>query len=51
MQIRKTNIKIFPYSIFYEINDNEITIFAVIHSSRSQDVWQKRLKKNDEKSE
>ena len=44
MQIRKTNIKIFPYSIFFEIDKNTITIFAIIHSSRSQKNWQKRIK-------
>ncbi len=43
MEIRKINTKIFPYSIFYEIVDNEITIFAVIHNSRSEKVWQERL--------
>jgi mRNA-degrading endonuclease RelE of RelBE toxin-antitoxin system len=45
MQIRKANTKNFPYSLYYNINDEtkEVTIFAVIHQHRSEEIWKKRI--------
>ncbi len=45
LQIRKANTKKFPYSLFYRINEisNEVVIFAVIHNSRSEKNWKKRI--------
>jgi len=42
-KIRKASTKKFPYSIFYYIDDNKIIIIAVIHNSRYEDVWKKRI--------
>jgi len=46
LQIRKANTKKFPYSIYFRVNDesNEIIIFAVIHNSRNEKNWKKRIK-------
>ena len=45
LKIRKANIKKFPYSLYYQINENEngIIVFAVIHSSRSEEHRKKRI--------
>jgi len=47
MQIRKANTKKFHYSLFYMINETTkvVTIFAVIHNSRSEKTWRKRVNK------
>ena len=46
LEIRKVNTKRFPYSLFYSIEEEqkELVIFAVIHHSRSEKAWTKRLK-------
>jgi len=45
LQIRKANTKKFPYSLFYRIDEisNEVVIFGVIHNSRSEKNWKKRI--------
>lgn len=45
LEIRKTNTKKFPYSLYYLIHElnNEITIFAVIHGRRSDKIWKQRI--------
>ncbi len=47
LQIRKANAKKYPYSLYYRIDEikNEITIFAVIHQSRSEEIWKNRIDK------
>jgi len=44
-QIRRFLLKRFPYSIYYqfEIEDDRITIYAVMHHSRLPDYWRNRL--------
>lgn len=39
---RKTMVRRFPYTIFYEIGEEEIMVLAVFHSKRNPEVWQKR---------
>jgi len=45
MQIRKVNTKKFPYSLYYRIDEilKLVTIFAVIHGHRSEEIWKKRI--------
>ena len=45
IQIRKANTKKFPYSLYFSINEigKEIIVFAVIHNSRSEKNWKKRI--------
>lgn len=45
LQIRKANTKRFPYSLYFRISEksNELIIFAVIHNSRSETNWKKRI--------
>ena len=43
-KIRKIRTEKFPYSLFYELENHKITIFAVIHSSRSEENWKERVK-------
>jgi len=47
LQIRRANNKKFPYSLFYQIDESskEVIIFAVIHNSRSEKIWIKRIGK------
>jgi len=45
LQIRIAIINTFPYSIYYQSDTNTktIVIFAVIHQSRSEKVWENRI--------
>lgn len=47
LQIRKANVNKYPYSLYYSFDEikNEITIFAVIHQSRSEVTWKNRIDK------
>ncbi len=44
-QIRRANTQKFPYSLYYRVNENtnQVTIVAVIHNSRSVQVWKQRI--------
>ncbi len=46
LQIRKANTNKFPYSLYFRVNEesSEVIIFAVIHNSRSEKNWKKRIK-------
>ncbi len=37
--IRKANLKKFPFSLFYIIDENKIVILNVIHQSRDPKFW------------
>lgn len=41
--IRALALKIFPYKIIYEINDDEVYIFAIHHFRQNPDHFLKRL--------
>jgi plasmid stabilization system protein ParE len=32
--VRRVNLRVFPYSIFYEVNGKEILVLAILHQSR-----------------
>ncbi len=43
-KIKKAKIEHFPYSIFYYTNEqNKIIVFAIVHNSRHENVWKKRI--------
>lgn len=41
--IRRANFHRFPYSLFFEIEQDSIFIYAVFHQSRNPEEWQKRM--------
>jgi toxin ParE1/3/4 len=41
--LRRCNVKRFPYGIFYVIDDDCPRILGVIHARRAPRVWKKRL--------
>jgi len=41
--VRRAAIRRFPYSIFYRIETNQITVLAVFHSRRDPKAWQSRV--------
>ena len=41
---RKKLLSIFPYKVFYLVEDGEVKILAIIHTSRSQKFLKKRIK-------
>jgi plasmid stabilization system protein ParE len=43
--VRKAGIEVFPFEIYYCVDDREIFVFAVVHKRRHQDTWKKRLRK------
>ncbi|MCT4664315.1 MAG: type II toxin-antitoxin system RelE/ParE family toxin [Flavobacteriales bacterium] len=41
--IRKYVVKKFPFMIYYRIEDVCIQVIAVFHTSRSPEIWNKRI--------
>lgn len=41
--IRRALTKKFPFCIYYTVDDERVTVFAVLHIRRSSDTWQQRL--------
>jgi len=41
--IRRANFHRFPYSLFFEIEQDSIFIYAVFHQSRNPQEWKKRV--------
>ena len=42
LQIRKTQVARFPYSVFYSVRSNEIRILAIAHQKRRPFYWRSR---------
>jgi len=42
---RRAVLKRFPYSIFFDLNDDESSVIAVIHQRRSDTIWMDRRRK------
>ncbi|MBM4033157.1 MAG: type II toxin-antitoxin system RelE/ParE family toxin [Planctomycetes bacterium] len=40
---RRALIRRFPYAVFYEHTETTLTIYGVLHTSRSPDTWRRRL--------
>ena len=41
--VRKRQLRRFPYSVLYQIDDGEIVIIAVMHQRRRPHYWVERL--------
>ncbi|MBD1908140.1 type II toxin-antitoxin system RelE/ParE family toxin [Trichocoleus sp. FACHB-6] len=41
--IRRAFLKKFPYSIYYTIEGNRITVLAVLHTRSAPETWRQRL--------
>jgi len=41
-EIRMCYLQKFPFNIYFKINDNNVEIIAVLHTSRNPDIWKKR---------
>jgi plasmid stabilization system protein ParE len=42
-EARRTLLRRFPYSIFYEIHGSDVVILACFHEARDPDEWQHRI--------
>ena len=41
--VRKAVVHHFPYSIFYQVEPNQVLVLAVFHAKRDPRVWQARV--------
>jgi toxin ParE1/3/4 len=41
--IRRVLTRKFPFCVYYTIDDKRLTVFAVLHASRSSETWRQRL--------
>lgn len=42
LQTRRALVRRFPFQILYDIENEEIIIYAVYHSARDPEVWKRR---------
>lgn len=40
---RRGLVRRFPYAVFYEFNDNTVTVYGILHTSRDPNKWRQRL--------
>jgi plasmid stabilization system protein ParE len=40
--VRKARLKRFPYGIYYSLDHDEVFITAILHQSRSDNIWRQR---------
>lgn len=41
--VRRALLRTFPYSVFFEVEGDVVTIFAVLHQRRHPNSWKARL--------
>ena len=41
--IRRVLTKRFPFCVYYTVDNERVTVFAVLHTRRSPNTWQQRL--------
>ena len=41
--VRRALVNRFPFSIYFEIEEELITIFAILHQRRNPDYWKSRI--------
>lgn len=42
-EVRKALLKKFPFTIYYEVVEEQIFVYSVFHQSRNPEVWQRRV--------
>jgi plasmid stabilization system protein ParE len=42
-EYRRALVRRFPYAVFYEVQDDAVTVYCICHTSRDADKWRKRL--------
>lgn len=42
-KVRKSPLKRFPFSIYYEVFEDRIFVYSVFHQSRNPEVWKGRV--------
>lgn len=40
--LRRATVRRFPFSVYYRVNDADVTVFAVLHQHRADEIWRKR---------
>jgi plasmid stabilization system protein ParE len=40
---RRALVRKYPYAVFYEYSGNQVTVYAVFHTSRDPEKWRRRL--------
>lgn len=40
---RRALVRRFPYAVFYELENETVTVYCVFHSSREPEKWRRRL--------
>jgi plasmid stabilization system protein ParE len=40
---RRALVERFPYAVFYAFEGDEVTVFAILHTSRDAKKWRRRL--------
>jgi plasmid stabilization system protein ParE len=43
-RMRRALLERFPYQILYEVDPNEIVVYAIYHCARDPEGWKKRLR-------
>jgi plasmid stabilization system protein ParE len=43
METRRVLLRRFPYSVFYEVHDDDVVILACFHTGRNPEAWQERI--------
>ena len=43
--VHRALLKRFPYAIYYSLEHDEVSITAILHQRRSDDIWKKRSRR------
>ena len=43
-KMRRALLERFPYQVLYEIDPNEVVVYAIYHCARDPEDWKKRLR-------
>lgn len=42
-EVRKAPIRKFPFTVYYEVVEEEVFVYSVFHQSREPSIWHKRM--------
>jgi toxin ParE1/3/4 len=45
-EIREAAVKGYPYSVYYRVEPDQVTVLAIFHQSRDPVIWQSRADSN-----